>query len=234
MKLRRLLFLVVSLCVSGCSVGIVHHNELVETTPALQYFYTTEEYDPFPSVGSIITEEGDLIGSGVLIESDKLLTAAHVVERDIVYYFNIGDELILIERVLIHKNYINTTNDIAIAFLSCDSSVKPTTLIGTGDILKRRTPLVTVGFSRGYKKYSDPKAFSYFGRLIEEPGHIKFLPIRATIWFGDSGGGVFTYINGRLKLVGIMSYFALDDGIICENSAISVKYYRNWIDENLE
>ena len=234
MLLKRLALLAVSLCLSGCSVGTVHHNELVETIPTKQYFYTTEEHDPYPSVGSIVTEEGDLIGSGVLIESDKLLTAAHVVERDIVYYFDIGYELILIERILIHENYINTTNDIAIAFLSCDSSVNPTVLIDSDDILKRRMPLVTVGFSRGYKKYSDPKTFSYFGSLIEEPGHIKFLPLRATIWFGDSGGGVFTYLDGEIKLVGIMSYFAVDDGLVCENSAINVKYYRDWIDENLE
>ena len=79
MLLKRLALLAVSLCLSGCSVGTVHHNELVETIPTKQYFYTTEEHDPYPSVGSIVTEEGDLIGSGVLIESDKLLTAAHVV-----------------------------------------------------------------------------------------------------------------------------------------------------------
>ena len=42
-----------------------------------------------------------------------------------------------------------------------------------------------------------------------------------------SGGGVFTPDN---KLLGIMSYFQIDDdGTVYENGCASIEYYRDWI-----
>ena len=42
---------------------------------------TTEEHDPYPSVGSLHREDGSLVGSAILIEKDVALTAAHTLGR---------------------------------------------------------------------------------------------------------------------------------------------------------
>ena len=89
--------------------------------------------------------------------------------------------------------------------------------------------LVTIGYGKGRKRYSNFGVFWYYGRLIKKPEFMIMLPLESTIWFGDSGGAVVTLDN---KLIGIMSYMLKTrNGIIYENGCASIEYYKDWIEE---
>ena len=122
-------------------------------------------------------------------------------------------------------------------FLECES-IYPVAEIGCIDWLYRYQEVTTVGYSHGYKKSSKPKLFKYFGRLVSEPDFMKFIPRPMSIWFGDSGGGVFARVGGKEYVFGIMSYFRMDKGFhgipeITENSATVISMYNEWIEENI-
>ena len=227
------------LWLSACqTTAVIPQPETVVEEPQKKthFIETTEEFDPYPFVGSIRRQDESLIGSGVLIEDDIVLTAAHVVEdTNNPFFFRIQNEDILIEEIIIHSDYFMTDNDIAILILACPASEKPITIITDEDILFRNSPLITVGFGRGYKKFSLPDTFFYYGTLVGDEDQIKFLPLKDTIWFGDSGGAVLTYVGGKLKLVGIMSHFRINDEYkVFENSASSVQYFYTWIKEVID
>jgi len=180
-------------------------------------------------------ERGRLIGSGVLIRPDVVLTAGHVVD-DRAYSFFIGEEEILIDAIKLHPDYNHNNNietDIALVFLACDSIYTPAELQGKEETLTRGNILTTVGYSGGVKRYSTYGTFWYYGTLITQPSQIKWLPLEATIWFGDSGGAVFCYFDAKLKLVGVMSHLSLFKHRAYENSATSVPYFYDWIMEEL-
>jgi len=229
----RILLISTLLWISGCKTGeVVHQNTTVETPT---YFKTTEDFDPYPSVGSIMDERGQLIGSGVLIRPDVVLTAGHVVDTR-AYSFFIGEEEILIDSIKLHPNYNHDNEietDIALVFLACDSVYAPAKLQQKEETLTRGKILTTVGYSGGRKRYSEYGAFWYYGTLINQPSQIKWLPIKSTIWFGDSGGAVFALFGGKMKLVGIISHLSIYEYTPYENSATSVSYFYDWIMEEL-
>ena len=116
-------------------------------------------------------------------------------------------------------------------FLECDSKYPPAKLQEPDDILFQGYRLITVGYGGGEKRYSLLDTFWYYGILINQPSQIKWLPIRSTIWFGDSGGAVFSYFGTGKKLVGIISSLSFCEDGPYENSATSVKYFYSWIKE---
>ena len=71
------------LCFSGCtstSVTPVSPSKLPEELSTHTYL-DEFPFDPYRSVGSVNFADGVLIGSGVLIAPNLILTAAHVAER---------------------------------------------------------------------------------------------------------------------------------------------------------
>jgi len=199
----------------------------------------TQGNDPYPSVGSLHDSDGRLIGSGTLIRPDVVLTAGHCIDDDSIFSVKFGDdEEIGVKKMVLHPHYSNTLgrvkNDIGIIFLECDSKYKPAK-IGCVEWMERYDPITTVGFSFGYKKYSKYKVFRYFGTIVEEPNTMKFIPRPISVWFGDSGGGVFTRFEGKKYLVGIISTFTVlknykgvDD--ITECSAVIIAKHLDWIE----
>jgi len=187
------------------------------------------QQDPFGCVGKVLTENGELIGSCVLISPRVVLTAAHCLEDNNAYWFQTNDgECIRIIKCIPHKDYhpTSTLNDIGLFVLEAPCSRTPAILMTSLEDLDRMESLTTVGYSLKRKKVSKPNVFFYFGTVLEDPSHIKFLPLEGTVWFGDSGGGLF---ENSGKLAGILCSFAIHNGTLFENSATHVILYTDWI-----
>ena len=232
--------LISAICVSilvGCQTLPTRHQTSASQDSSFPNFsiVTAPDEDIFPSVGAFLREDKSLIGSGVLIAPDIVLTAGHVVDSGEAKYFElISSKASKISDIVLHPQYKIDgfiLNDIALVFLEDDIDIKPIKLIGTGDVCYKGKPLTTVGYGRGVKKYSNPNIFWYYGRLVAEPQQMKILPLKATVWFGDSGGAVIGLFGNEWKLVGVISSFSYREGIVYENSAASVRFYKKWIEE---
>jgi Trypsin len=185
--------------------------------------------DPFGCVGKVLQEDGTLVGSAVLVSPTVVLTAAHCIKDTNAYWFETNDcKRFKITQCLIHETYIQDTSlgDIGAFILETPCDKVPATLLKELNELSRTEELTTVGYSYSTKKISDPGTFFYYGTILEEPCYIKFLPLKGSVWFGDSGGALFE--DGG-KLAGIISSLSFKDGSIFENSATHVFLYHDWI-----
>ena len=83
-----------------------------ETVPSFldEWFVrTTKEHDPYPAVCSLHTESGHLVGSGILIRPDVVLTAGHCIEDDDIFSVVIGEEEIMVKDMVLHPSYSSTS-----------------------------------------------------------------------------------------------------------------------------
>ena len=236
------------LLITGCKVpqasSTSPKNEQItatqESPPRLldEWFTpTTIENDPYPSVCSLHLENGYLIGSGILIRPNVVLTAGHCIDEDDIFSITIGEEQIMVKDMVLHPSYSKTfgriQDDIGLIFLECDSNYEPAT-IGCVGWMSRYQNITTVGYSFDYKKYSKRDVFTYFGTIVEEPNYMKVIPRPASIWPGDSGGGVFTKFQNKDYVVGIISNYIVvrtHGGItvVSEWSATIIAKYIDWI-----
>ena len=203
---------------------------------------TTSEHDPYPSICSLHLEDGRLIGSGILIRSNVVLTAGHCIEDDDIFSIIIGEEEIMVKDMVLHPSYSRTfgriQNDIGLIFLECDSEYEPAT-IGCVEWMVRYQDITTVGHSFDYKKYSKPNVFRYFGTVVEEPNYMKFIPRPASVWPGDSGGGVFAKFQDKDYVVGIISNYLVIEAfngriVVSECSATIIVKYLDWIESEVK
>ena len=243
---------VLLICLVGCvkrtsdlvTVPPPQENTPVTTTEIIDpmgkwFSRVTQGNDPYPSVCSLYSEEDELIGSGVLIRPNVVLTAGHCIDDDSITSVDFGDERIAVKKMVLHPSYSDALGrvlleDIGLIFLECDSKYEPAK-IGCTEWMVRHQPITTVGFSFGYKKYSKRGVFRYFGTIIEQPNVMKFIPRPISVWFGDSGGGVFTRFEGKKYLVGIISTFTVlrnykGDDNITECSAVIISKHLDWIE----
>ena len=242
------------LLISGCKVphkSIVppqNTNDVVvqeSTTPKFLdswFSQTTIENDPYPSVCSLHLKSGHLIGSGILIRPNVVLTAGHCIDEDDIFSITIGEEQIMVKDMVLHPSYSKTfgriQDDIGLIFLECDSNYEPAT-IGCVEWLYRYQNITTVGYSFNYKKYSKPNVFTYFGTVVEEPNYMKFIPRPASIFPGDSGGGVFAKFQNKNYVVGIISNYIVIQTfggtmVVSECSATIIVNYLDWIKTEIE
>jgi len=142
----------------------------------------------------------------------------------------------------IHPSYSETfgriQNDIGLIFLECDSDYEPAT-IGCVEWMERYQNITTVGHSFGYKKYSKLNVFRYFGTVVEEPNYMKFIPRPASVWPGDSGGGVFAEFEDKDYVVGIISNYIVIETfngriVVSECSATIIVKYLDWIEMEIK
>ena len=229
-------FLATILCLASCTATLTAppstQKEITKKAPATHTYLDEFPFDPYPFVGAISHSDGTLIGSAVVIAPNILLTAAHVTEgrEDLKFVEYDGDEH-CVKEVIYYPSYIPETlkHDIAIVVLETESDEQPVEFVET---TFKRMNLITAGYGTGKKRFSNYGVFWYYGRLIGTPQFMIMLPLEGTMWFGDSGGGVFTLDN---KLVGIMSYFqATRSGKIYENGCASIEYYKHWIEGIVE
>ena len=213
-------------------------REFIEGINPPQYFeYLDEgENDIHPAVVMLTDECGRMIASGVLIEPNVVLTAAHCLDdNEDIFGVTNGIEDVMVKKIIPHKNYHgwNGSYDIGLLILECDMSAKPIPLWQGGDV-PRLADITTVGYGAGYKKWSKKDTYCYYGTIVEEPWFIKFLPIYGPVWHGDSGGAVI--YDG--KLIGIISSYTIhlsnSDLNIIECNATSIRMYKHWIEEVLK
>jgi len=246
-------FSVLLLCLIGCvrtTSDLVSSPTLPETNntvtsvdsffdPLSEWFNrVTQGNDPYKSVCSLYDSDDNLIGSGTLIRPNVVLTAGHCIDDDSIVSVDFGDEKIAVRKMVLHPHYSDAlgrvTNDIGLIFLECDSKYQPAKM-GCTEWMERHQPITTVGFSFGYKKYSKFGVFRYFGTVVEQPNVLKFIPRPVPVWFGDSGGGVFTKFGSDEYLVGVISTFTMlknykGHGEVTECSAVIVAKHLDWIE----
>jgi hypothetical protein len=242
---KSVYFLAATLCLAGCITQTPVPQQKIQETTAKETnldflngfeFVNLYDDDPYPTVCSLSGVMGSVIGSGVLIAPNVVLTAGHCIDGVELSYVSFGNEIICISETLIHPDYnpdMRVPHDIGLLFLEHDVyGVEPATLHDS-QFICRFADITTVGFSFSRKKYSKPGIFRYYGIVLEDIGEIKFLPRKATIWYGDSGGAVFTDKHGKRMLIGIISTFMVIDGEIIECSATRVAMFKYWIEESI-
>jgi hypothetical protein len=236
------------LCFSGCVATHPAPQNLKEQTTKEEsktntyldewFIPTTIENDPYPSICSLHLEDGKLLGSGILIRPDVVLTAGHCIDDNNIFSVVIGEEEIMVKEIILYPSYSDTfgriRNDIGLIFLECESIYEPA-IMGCVEWMTRYQDITTVGHSCLYKKYSKPSVFRYFGVVLEEPNEMKFIPRPASVLPGDSGGGVFAKFKGKEYVVGIISNYTVitifkDEPIISECSATIIANYVDWIE----
>lgn len=184
-----------------------------------------------PAVGHLEGENGEMIGSAVLIAPDEIITAGHCLDNTGAAWFSTGNHCYRISKSTTHPFYkIGDTMlyDVAVAWLEEPCDVKPLTLVTAPHYFTRTEPLTVIGYGGGIKRRSNHGTFHYFGTVVEDPTYFKFIPFDGTVWFGDSGGAV---IDANRVLVGIVSSFTIFDGHLYENSATRLDLVSDWIAE---
>jgi hypothetical protein len=242
MTKRVAYFLATTLWLIGCvtPTSVPQQETAVKETKTnfLDGFETVHWYgnDPYPAVCSLSNVVGNVIASGVLIAPNVVLTAGHCIEGNELSHVSFGQQDICISETLLHPDYnikMSVPHDIGLLFLEHEAyGIEPARL-HHGEPICRFSNITTVGFSFSFKKYSKPGTFRYYGIVLEEIGQIKFLPNRATIWYGDSGGAVFLETPRGRILIGIISNFMVIEGEILECSATRVSMFKHWIKESI-
>ena len=179
-------------------------------------------------VGRLLTLDGRLVGSGVLIGPQAVLTAAHCVDTGKVYWFETNGQRYCVDSVHIHPN---PRVDAALLILYEPCPEPPVPLPSPDHRVFRGQPLTAIGHGGGFRKRSDYGVLWYYGTLVEDPANLKMLCYRGTIWFGDSGGAV---IDNSGVLVGIVSSLGVRGEIVYENTAVHVTLIVGWIQNTLE
>lgn len=200
----------------------------LETYPG---FTVVEEDDKDTNkcVGQVFSDDGDFIGSSVLIAPKVVLTAAHVIKGTNLEYFRTNNQCYKIKKSIIHPDYSEENygkNDIGIIFLEEECLETPAVLQTNPEELIRGESLTTVGYSHRIKKISNERTFWYYGTIVEQPTYIRFLAYKGNIWLGDSGGAVFE--DGG-KLTGIISALMISEYHVVDQIATRIDLYIPWI-----
>lgn len=225
------ILLVMMIPLVGCSSPQTQHNK---TTNLAKHeldngFTVLNDNDVFSFVGSLYTIDG-FIGSSVLVAPRVSLTAGHCLTTGKpILSVEFGGTSYKVDYCISHK-----TADIGLIFLQEDvTTANPVEIYQDNTEISKYTHVIAVGYSGGKKRMSKFGTLFYYGILISEPDELQILPFGGTIWFGDSGGALLTADENGLKLMGILISFSKINKTICENSAVRVDYYKNWIDNKV-
>ncbi|MHA2061166.1 MAG: S1 family peptidase [Candidatus Sifarchaeia archaeon] len=193
---------------------------------------------PYQSICSITS--GDMIASGVLLESGMVLTSAHAIDRDLDGEVTEKEKQVTVTFHLQGGNFVTTGTtlvashvngyeavDLAILKLGKTPPIRGVSLITTEEYSKLTigTPNFVIGMTNG-----EVPAHVTDGRItaFDSPANHRS---SATVYLGNSGGGVFLH---NKKLIGIAgktgvdkAFFAVplfDDGQLL--GSIKVSYAR--------
>lgn len=206
-------------------------QDSLQSRPWLRGF-TVIPHNEHTAIGHLESGDGAMIGSGVLIAPDAVLTAGHCVDGETPpEYFVTNGQCYRIFKIIVHPLYKVEgvmLFDVAILILEEPCSEPPLAISST--MPKRYDRITTIGWGGGIKKISNPDTFWHYGILTDDPLYFRFLTLDGTVWFGDSGGAV---TNSEGQLVGIISSMIAQRGRIFENCAIRIDLLREWIAQTL-
>lgn len=200
----------------------------------------TTQNDLYPNVVALHSMKS-FVGSGVVISPYHILTAGHCIyENNLDHIRLLDDRTFCISETILHPIYgigDFVLNDIGIIILNepiLDIETHP--LCHSISEISKYQQIDISGWGAKIKKQSQWSKFFFYGVLQGEDNQFKVLPLNGTVWFGDSGGAVYTRINGKLHLIGIVSNFSatMVEGKLqfIENSFVRVDYYLSWIVSN--
>lgn len=204
------------------------------------------EFDPFPFVGSIHTSSGYLVGSGVLVSPNLVLTAAHVtmsIPFPTKITFDGGKTFIGIKKVRYHDSYIvakrlhlspnETQGDIAVILLEKSVDISFIQMNPASLYEYRGDPIIVIGFGHGMKAFTLAGAATLYGTLEGEDSLI-WLALPAFAMGGDSGGAVLFHAkSGQLLLAGIVKSRIQLNGVICDSRATRIDRHFPWLQETM-
>ena len=199
-------------------------------------YHLFDRNDSYDFVGAIRNyHTGSTIGTGVLIAPNVVRSAGHVMDSmdmDYLEWVEVDGDRSCIEKIVNYPcNIGRNHHDIAIVFLESDSDKDPCVLFNNAtDDLFKNMPLTTVGHGHGLRRNSNPGIFRYYGRLVLSPRFMIMLPLRDTIWHGDSGGAILTRDN---KLIGIITHYMSSGNHIYENAGAAIEFYKEWIESHV-
>jgi hypothetical protein len=240
MKHFKYLFISLVMIVSllGCGSGLqtpvrspdALHTHISDSTAALVHFSFKVQQDKESGEIEHIAVSIRPHCTSVWISKDEMVTAAHCVvgeeDADPVgtkAYYVVGKEVkeVLDDPAAIHKAQIVAVDvDHDVALLKADAGGIPehsyadfaTEMPALGE------HVYSVGHPKGmYYTHAEGTVSAYRGD--ESSGIGKVVQVNATIWFGNSGGGVFDYqgrlvgICSRLTRVPMMNYFVHLDSV---------------------
>ena len=228
--LRRLVHLsALLLCLMGCTPNA---STLSNPKSQINGFTNIEVLDPFPEVGLLLDNSRPKC-TVTLIEDDVVLTAAHCVQTEGVYEVKLKGKIYGCEKIMVHpKSHISViiAYDVALVFL--DEKVKgiePAKVNRCNIEGMTSLPLITVGYSRGFKKRSDLGTIVYVEQIQNNDHQLRMIPLMGTIFHGDSGGPVYSVVDGELCVIGVISYYLKVGGVVYENVAMRTDSIANWI-----
>jgi hypothetical protein len=114
----------------------------------------------------------------------------------------------MIEVQCLHKDYIEG-DDLGLLILKTESTHEPMPMVDDVSVIPKMFPLHTIAHGEGKKKMSREGVYRYYGILNNKPNEIVFLPLKTSVWFGDSGGAlIYKDEEGTIILVGIITHFS--------------------------
>lgn len=182
------------------------------------------EQHALESVVRVTSDDGSH-ASGVVIDIDRVLTAAHAIDLNYQTYVRINDRLIPANVALIDR-----AKDLAILNVSTEN-IRPIEL-GAGD-LSNSARVWAVGFPRAESKTTSSGSFKV------KAATDGALHTTAPIDSGQSGGGLISCERGKHVLAGMLRGFAAyvngDEYIKIKNHSVSVAStdIRNFIGEDI-
>jgi hypothetical protein len=200
-----------------------------------------EDCAAFAASCFVLNPNKHLVGSGALIRSDVVLTAAHVASSvtDGYVQFSKDDGYFKVKEVWLSPAWLvsgGVSGDLALLLLETPvEGIAPMELASNINYLPRyASNLYTVGCSLGYKKQSLPDVFFYYGTLTVSPYCLQLRSNRTIIWHGDSGGAVFyDDCRGGTYLVGVVASYSKFQGVIVDFTAVDVRAYYMQIKDKL-